>query len=218
MGLNYGFDIFCDRSKIWEFIDSVVELNGEDKGRYTTITFGDQKKIVPLFLSYTQDIYAADDPQNDDSFCLAIPFIVDDEIRSYLKDSREIDLKNHPGLKPPEPQFDNQGRVRIGCVYFSIVTDLNAIGRTGYDANLVGFEFTAATNRMSRLFQTSKSIQQTFVKLAQKHDAVYCMFSSGASDKGKVLWLDGREYNIGINDDWLPMSEVRQIVISASNL
>jgi hypothetical protein len=217
MGLNYGFDIFCDRSKLCNFIDSVIELAGADVGHSTTITFGDQQKVVPLFLSYDRNTYAADDPQNDDGFRLAIPFAVDDDIRDYLQETRDYFLRQNPDSKPYEPEIDDQGRVRIGCIYFYIVTDLDAIGRTGYDADLVGFEFRAATNDMSRLFQRSQSIRQTFVELAKKQGAVYCMFSSGASDKARVLWLDGREYDIAIPDDWLAMSQVRHIVSLSSS-
>jgi hypothetical protein len=68
---------------------------------------------------------------------------------------------------------------------------------------------------MSRLFQKSESIQRTFVALAKKHEAVYCLFSSGGSDQAKVLWLDGREYSVNIHDDWLSIDEVRRLITSS---
>lgn len=214
MGLNYGFDIFCDHCTLWDFIDSVVELT-EHSSASTTLTYGSRQKVVPLWLSDTHSILSLNGPKNDNGLCLSIPFIIDDEIQNYLKETQDKFLKQNPQSEPWEPQFDSQGRVYIGCIYFYIVTDLEAMGREGYGADLVGFDFRAATNGMSRLFQTSQSIQQTFVDLAKKHDAVYCLFSSGGSDQAKVLWLDGQECSVNIPEDWLPMSQVRQIVSSS---
>jgi hypothetical protein len=81
MGLDYGFDIYCHRSKVWEFIDSVIELAGPDE-RYTTIILGDQQKTVPL--QCNKNTFCVDDPERDDDFCLSIPFAVDDVLKEYV--------------------------------------------------------------------------------------------------------------------------------------
>jgi hypothetical protein len=218
MGLDYSYEIFCPRNKLWEVIDTVMELAKPRADYSTTITFGDQQKGVPQWLSYERDTFSLDDPQRDDRFCLSIPFRVDDAIGKYLKDERETWLRQNPESQSWEPEFDSRGRIFIGCIYFDIVTDLDAIGRTGYDAGLVGFEFTAATTSMSCLFYASQSIRQTFLELAKKHDAVYCLFTNGATKEPKpmVLWMDGKECAVEIDEDWQPMSQVRQLVNSSS--
>ena len=110
----------------------------------------------------------------------------------------------------------NQGRVSIGCVYFDIHTDLDCIERIGFDGDLVWFQFRAATSGMSRMFRRSQSVQQTFVELAKKHEATYCLFATGGQGTPTVLWLDGKEYSVDIPEDSVPISEVWQIVRSAS--
>jgi hypothetical protein len=210
MGLDYGFDIICDRNELWSFIDSVVELDQHGDGYTTTLVWGEQRKVVPFWLSNECNTLSLDAPHNDRSFCLSLPFIMDNKIRGYLRDDQETFRKQNPDSPPHQPQFDSQGRVYIGCIYFYIVTDLVAIGRTGYDKNLVWFEFKAATNRMSRLFQNSQSIHKTFVQLAKKHEALCCLFASGGTGEAKALWLDGQECYISLADDWLPMAEIRE--------
>jgi hypothetical protein len=214
MGLNYGFDIFCDRSKVWQVIDAIVELSEPVKGRHTTIIWGEEQKTVPLWLPYNKTVLSLDDPDCDDGFCLSLPFVVDAEIEAYLWDEREAYRRQNPQADLSVPRFDEQGRVLIGCVYFYINSDLDAIERTGYDEGLIWFQFRAATNRMSQLFEASKSVRETFLRLAKSHDAVYCLFSRGGQGNPHVLWLDGQEYDVPIADDWLPMSEVRRIVRS----
>lgn len=201
MGLNYGFNIYCHRSRLWGFIDSVMELAKPSERNTTTIIFGDQQKVVPQWLSYTSNTLSLNDPECDDSFCLSIPFVIDAALKEYIAEKK---------LR------DDQGRVYIGCIYFSIVTNLEAIGITGFDADLVWFQFIAATSDMSRMFRKSQSVQQTFLELAKKQEAVYCLFATGGQGDPTVLWLDGNEYSVDIPDDFLPISEVRQIVKSTS--
>jgi hypothetical protein len=215
MGLDYGFDIFCHRDNLWEFIDSVVELDSSNSDHSATFIFGGEQKVVPLYLSGESSTYSLDSPENDNGICLTFPFIVDEAIRQYLVETEEALQKQNPEYIKQELKIDDQNRACIGCIYFYIVTDQNAIGRTGFDEGLIGFEFRAATNSMSRLFQKSESVQRTFIALSKRHNAVYCLFSSGGSEQARVLWLDGQEYSVRIHDDWLPMSEVRQIVSSS---
>jgi hypothetical protein len=141
-----------------------------------------------------------DDPNPDYSFSISIPCAVDDVLKEYVG----------PGWS-----YDNQGRVYIGCD-FAIYGDLDSIDKTGFDADLVWFEFWAATSDMSRLFRRSQSLQQTFIELAKKHEATYCLFATGGQGTPTVLWLDGKEYSVDIPEDSVPISEVRQIVRSAS--
>ena len=202
MGLNYGFDIYCHRNKLWEFIDSVMELASPNPNRSSTIILGDQKKIVLQWLPYDSTVMRLDDPDSDEAFCLSIPFAVDDAIKEFVAE---------------HGRYDNRGRACIGCIYFYIVVDLESMRGPGpgFDANLVLFHFYAATTSMSRMFQQSQSVRQTFVELAKKHDATYCIFSTGGQGRPTVLWLDGKEYSIDIFEDSLPLSEVRQIVSSS---
>jgi hypothetical protein len=140
-----------------------------------------------------------DDPNPDYSFSLSIPHAVDDVLKEYVG---------------PDWSYDNQGRVYVGCD-FAIYGDLDSLGKTGFDADLVWFEFRAASSDTSRMFRRSRSVHQTFVELAKQHEATYCLFATGGSGTPTVLWLDGKEYSVDIPDDFLPMAEVRQIVGAA---
>ena len=220
MGLDYGFDIFCHRDKLWSFIDSVVELAPDRDGRTTRIISENKETLVPLWCPGGAS-YDLNDLDIDQSFCLSIPFVVDDAIQRYIKKQNEDILRQDPNAQPWVPELDTQGRINIGCIYFYVVRDQDAIGRTGFDPGLIAFEFRAATTDMSRLFQQSHTIQQTFLELAKKNNATYCLFYTGApaNEPGgpTVMWLDGREYSVLIPGDWLPMDEVRKIVSSITD-
>jgi hypothetical protein len=69
---------------------------------------------------------------------------------------------------------------------------------------------------MSRLFAASGSIRRAFVEFARQHGAVCALFSSESTGGDRLLWLDGTEYDIGIDETWTPLNELREIVRAQS--
>ncbi|MFJ7206626.1 hypothetical protein ACIQWR_24235 [Streptomyces sp. NPDC098789] len=95
---------------------------------------------------------------------------VDDAVRAYIE-GRDL-----------EP--DALGRVQIGYVYLTVRF---APAAHPHHASL---EFTAATSRMSRLFEHSASIRAVFTGLTAASGGVCCLLDT-ESDTSRMCWLNG---------------------------
>lgn len=129
--------------------------------------------------------------------CLSINFELDDSIFDYLKytirTDENLSVKNTFLFKKDHyPDFfpdENLGR--IGCIFLHF-----------YDSKIkdkVFVSFSAATSRMSILFQDSDSIKSWFLNLSKTLQSIVMFID--LEDQGlKCFSLDGAELDLFIGD------------------
>ena len=202
MGLGYGYFFYYRRSQLWDVMDYLIEIGRPDTGFSTTLIAGEETREYPIFI-FNHTTWDLGNPEHEDiSYCLSLPFAVDAVVQEYLDARRQEDL-------------NAQGQMHIGCIYMNIVLDQEAIGRTDFDVDVIAFEFRAASNSMSRLFEKSAATYQGWLKIAQETNALYGVFHRGSQGKAVVCQLDGKEYAVEIDDQWMPPHEARKLIENA---
>lgn len=199
MGLGYGYFFYYRRSQLWDVMDYLIEIGRPDTGFSTTLIAGEETREYPIFI-FNHTTWDLGNPEHEDiSYCLSLPFAVDAVVQEYLDTGSHRDL-------------NAQGQMHIGCIYMNIVLDQQAIERTGFDVDVIAFEFRAASNSMSRLFEKSAATYQGWLKIAKETNALYGVFHRGGQGKEIICWLDGKEYAAEIDDEWTPADEAREII------
>lgn len=140
---------------------------------------------------------------------MSLFFHFDDAIRQYVDEWRE-DVRTMEGKEQWEPPIDAQGRVAIGYIYLNIYQDLNIYSRKDYDPNLVMLSFIAATTSMSRLFEDSTSIRDTFTRLLMLNHGTYGLLDR--ENDAVLIWWRGQVMSKAIGDSWLSQREIESIV------
>lgn len=199
MSLNYGYYLYYLRSQLWDVLDYIVALDKPCPDVSTILTAGNEKRDYPLYIGLNQTEWDLDNAKSDISSCLALPFTVDDAVQDYL-DQR------------PFKDIDRTGHAYIGCIYMSIVLDQDAIERTGFDADVIAFEFSGTGRKMSWLFEKSPTTHRDWLTIARETNALYGVFHRDAQGYAVVCWLDGKEYLVEIEDEWMSPDEARKVL------
>lgn len=211
MGLDYSYELFFPREKLWDVVEAVAAWRGRERmqtAQRVSATFDGQEKELPV--EFWDGLWSKNRHINWDeadsfrvSFCLSLPFEPDEDILTFWGDDLNA-------------MCDLDARIRVGCIHTRIESeaDLLAWERGGFPG-LVLFDFCAATSGMSRLFAVSTSIRRTFVEFARRNGAVCGLFDSEGSND-RILWLDGHEYDIGIKETRTPLDELREIARAQS--
>lgn len=204
MGLDYSFDITIPRDSTYDFVRCLVPLCRETD--VSTWVWPDGRELkVPGWRGYGYDAFP-DSPDKvpvdgafDGGGCLSILFQPDEPLSDYLTDLKQ-DWEQKKGTPWPNAP-DQFGRYRVGCIYIAINLGVHSLDWFGDSPLVVTASFTAATTRMSRLFEESTVIRQAFVDLTQIAGGILCgldkeesgwepLYLRGAALSGEDGWGD----------------------------
>ncbi|MFI8293388.1 hypothetical protein ACIGBL_30050 [Streptomyces sp. NPDC085614] len=184
MGLDYSYEIITPARNVAGALVELAKLAPEDRRvppLTVTLPGGDQV-VVPFtshFESEPVDCSSGSGFQLDTS----ITFSGDDAVRAYCEDSRT--------------ECDEFGRVALGYIYLTVTLAPER------HPDFASLEFTAATSRMSRLFERSASVRATFTDLTVASGGVACLLDT-ESDTVQVCWLNGRPSQEIVPAPYLP--------------
>ncbi|MFD5729065.1 hypothetical protein ACFWMT_23600 [Streptomyces sp. NPDC058368] len=172
MGLTYGYDIYLRPQNVAGALAALTELAPPDPDGtplHVTLPGGDR-----LTLPFTSDFGSAPvDCSGGGTLDLdtTLLFGLDDAVRAYA---------DRPGYAPAA-----DGRLEVGYIYATV--RFTSAHHPGY----ASMEFWAATSAMSRLFERSATVRETFTGLAAAAGGVCCLFDLGDGSPGEVCWLAG---------------------------
>ena len=163
MGLDYSYKMGFRRDQLSDVLGAVGEWS-RDAGESTDIYLPQGKITVPFTSRFRTVPVFLHPAVKRLQFDTSLYFPFDDEvIQKYVAELE-------------------QERVSIGYIYMNI--ELKS-------PQFVDCRFTAATTSMSRLFQDSSSVRQTFLNFARQNNAQHLVFDY--ENGGIVLWNDGQE-------------------------
>lgn len=180
MGLDYSYEIFVPARNVARTLAALAELaprTGRVPPLDVTLPGGGQL-VVPFtsnFASEPVDCSAGGTLDLDTT----IMFGVDGAVRAYVEGGGRA-----PG-PAPEPEPDELGRARIGYIYLTVRF------ASAPHPRYASMEFTAATSRMSVMFERSASVRTVFTGLAAAGGGACCVLDT-ESDALQVCWLNGR--------------------------
>ncbi|MFG2869595.1 hypothetical protein [Streptomyces sp. NPDC048338] len=172
MGLDYSYEIITPARNVAGALVELAKLAPENRrASPLTVTLPGGDKVVLPFTSHFES-----DPVDCSSgstlhLDTSMTFSGDDAVRAYCEDSHT--------------ECDELGRVAIGYIYLTVTFALEQ------HPDFASLEFTAATSRMSRLFERSASVRATFTDLTVASGGVACLFDSEI-DTVQVCRLNGR--------------------------
>ncbi|WP_329367436.1 hypothetical protein OG896_20480 [Streptomyces sp. NBC_00669] len=182
MGLDYSYEIFVPARNVARTLAALAELaprTGRVPPLEVTLPGG-----VPLVVPFTSNF--ASEPVDCSAggtldLDTTIMFGVDDPVRAYMEGGGRA-----PGPEPgPGPGPDGLGRAGIGYIYLTV--RFTSAPHPRYAV----LEFTAATSRMSVMFERSASVRTVFTGLAAAGGGACCVLDT-ESDALQVCWLNGR--------------------------
>lgn len=222
MGKNYSYVLWVPEGELWLLLDSVA-LSGQWSRPLLAVTLPDgQVKHWPFLRgSYTDEksnrcqinesVRSLDISKlSDVSFDTAIYCPLDEPLRLYVE--RNKDWWEEVQLEHPDgpPAFDAQGRCIVGEISINIEWGWRPV--EDIDAGCIRVDFTASCNEISTLFEESRSIRQTFLDLAKKHQALCCLLDRETFDSGVAVWLDGQQMEVEIPKSPDTLDEIRALV------
>jgi hypothetical protein len=172
MGLDYSYEIFMPAQNIAGALAELAELAPRPH-RVPPLTLtmpGGDQVIVPFtsnFKSEPVDCSTSGMLELDTS----IMFGVDDAVREFFE--------------VRDSELDELGRIAIGYVYLTVRF------APALHPHYASLQFTAATSRMSRMFERSASIRAVFTGLTVAGGGVCCVLDT-ESDTLQICWLNGR--------------------------
>ncbi|MDQ0701030.1 MULTISPECIES: hypothetical protein [unclassified Streptomyces] len=173
MGLDYSYEIFTPARNVARALAELVELAPRTR-RVPPLTLtvpGGDQLVVPFTSNFKSDPV---DCSTDGTLELdtSIMVGVDDAVREYVE-GRGLD------------ELDELGRVQIGYIYLTV-----RFAPTLHP-HYASLQFTAATSRMSRMFEQSASIRAVFTGLTAASGGACCMLDT-ESDTFQICWLNGQ--------------------------
>ena len=180
MGLSYGFEFIVPRSGVRRLLVALAEhLCDEDRQRLSDALAqeppggsrgGDDHDHIPaapIARGVSEDKAWTRFWIADNSYCFSFLFSPDDAaVAAYDRESR----------------LRENGMARVGCVYTSL-----AVGERH-----VVLHASAATSDISRLFQASAAVQETFRAIAERARAS-AVFFNVEDDEWTLVWPDRRQ-------------------------
>ncbi|MYW10242.1 hypothetical protein GT034_18075 [Streptomyces sp. SID2563] len=185
MGLTYSYDIYLRPQNVAGALTALTELAPPDPDvppLHVTLPGGDRIALpfTSQFGSGPVDCTTGDDLELDTSLL----FGLDDAVRAYA---------DRPGYAPAA-----DGRLEVGYIYATV--RFTSAHHPGY----ASMEFWAATSAMSRLFERSATVRETFTGLAAAAGGVCCLFDIGDGSPGEVCWLTGETLRAPIGGPRFP--------------
>jgi hypothetical protein len=165
MGLRYAYEIVTDRTSVESLITAIAK-HLESKGRNRLLAAATISSVKIMEVIQRDDLESGFAEKGFDDLCLTFLFPSDERLIA------------HGSLADfDDPQT---GRLAIGCVWSRI--------RCGEKYGL--FRATAATSEMSRLFDESPSVRDTFIRIAKDAGAALLLLDD---ELGKNLGIWPRE-------------------------
>lgn len=189
MGNDYSFVLNVPQERVWDVLQAVAAMQSRN-GDEIDLIFPDHKLTLPFSSRFeTQPIHIDESVQSlsfDTSLCFELDEVLEEDIEGLIEyESRLGESVTR------EDYLDEQGRRAIGFIYLSVDFRGNRSSSEHQDAKPVArFTFTAATGRMSDLFEQSPSMQQAFVELAVAHQGELC-FLDREEKPSILLYLEG---------------------------
>ncbi|MET9348376.1 hypothetical protein [Streptomyces termitum] len=171
MGLDYSYEIFTSPRNVAKALRRLAELAPQDRdtpplpvtlpgGEQVTVPFTSHFKSEPV------DCSAGGTLDLDTSLVID----ADDVMReSFLQDLGGI---------------DERGRVRVGYIYLTVRFS------PAWHPDFASLQFTAATSRMSRMFERSASVRKVFTDLTAATGGVCCLLDT-ETETFDICWLNG---------------------------
>ncbi|MFF3410463.1 hypothetical protein ACFYW8_30520 [Streptomyces sp. NPDC002742] len=172
MGLDYSYEIFTPAENVARTLVELAELAPRTQGvppLALTLPGGDQV-VLPFtsnFKSEPVDCSTSGMLELDTSIMSG----VDDAVREF-SDVRDSEL-------------DEFGRTKIGYIYLTV-----EFAPTQHPRH-ASLQFTAATSRMSRMFERSAGIRSVFTGLTVAGGGVCCLLDTEC-DTLQICWLNGQ--------------------------
>ncbi|WP_326550978.1 hypothetical protein [Micromonospora sp. NBC_01813] len=166
MGIDYGYDLYLPTCAVGRALRAVASIARHGIGSVDVVVPGGQRLTLPFRGEPTDDV----DHWSLDT-CLFFP-VGDEAIRAWAEVEQRAGRQKHP---------DAQGRIWVGSVYLSFWR------HCGLRPDYSRLDFTAATTSMSRLFEQSASIRDTFTGLAESVGAA-CLMLDREGDGDEICW------------------------------
>lgn len=209
MGIDYSYRLFIPQERLWDVIQDVAEFTNSVAEEFTIVQFPNHEIFLPFgFDPYQSSTISFDDSLHRKSFHLSLVFEVDEAIKSYIAEQEQERIAE--GKSKFSKSYDVGEKVSIGVIYLSVYRDLTKYV-TEHSTELAMLRFTAATDRMSVLFEQSQSIRNTFGSLLMKADGAYGILDrEGADDL--LIWWRGETLNQVLDNIWLPPDEIEKLI------
>ncbi|RAO48093.1 hypothetical protein GAR06_02088 [Micromonospora saelicesensis] len=180
MGIDYGYDLYLPTHAVGQALRTVASIARRGIGSVDVVVPGGERITLPFRGDPADDV----DHWSLDT-CLFFP--VDDEaIRAWAEVERRSGRQEHP---------DAQGRIWVGSIYLYFWRNCGL--RPGYSR----LDFTAASTGMSRLFEQSTSIRDTFTGLAESVGAA-CLVLDREGDGDEICWPTGGDDLAALAGSW----------------
>lgn len=171
MGLDYSYEIFVPPRNVARALTRLAELapRGSDTPPLQVTLPGGERLTLPFTSRFKSDPVDASSSgmlELDTS----IMFGVDDAIRVF---------HHMPDIEP-----DELGRVEVGYIYLTVRFS------PAWHPQFASLQFTAATSRMSRMFEESASIRTVFTELTAASGGACCLLDTETA-VFEVCWLNG---------------------------
>jgi hypothetical protein len=162
VGIRYAFEIVTDRTSIESLSQAIAKhLEPKDRTRFLAAAKVSSERVMEVIPR--DDLEFRLSEMGNEDICLTFLFPPDESVVAYGSVA-----------KLDDPQT---GRLAIGCVWSWI--------RCGERYGL--FRAAAATSGMSRLFEQSQSIRETFVQIAKEAGASLLLLDI-EQDKCLGIW------------------------------
>ncbi|MDX2646763.1 hypothetical protein PV341_24970 [Streptomyces sp. PA03-1a] len=172
MGLDYTYEIVLPGRNVAAALAELVQLAPPaSQVPPLTVTLPGGEGIVVPFTSHFRSEPVDCSGSGTLGLDTSIMFGVDDAVRAFLED------------RDPEP--DALGRVPIGYVYLTVRF------APALHPHYATLEFTAATTRMSLMFERSASVRSVFTGLTAAAGGVCCLLDTETGIH-RMDWLNGR--------------------------
>lgn len=173
MGIDYGYNLYLPERSVGRALRAFATIARDGDDRVEVPVPGGERITLPFRLPYLSG--PADDVNHWClDTCLCFP-VADEVIRAWSETERRAGRQTRQ---------DARGRLWIGSIYLSYYRECGL--RPGYSS----LDFTAATTGMSRLFEQSSAIRDTFVDLGASAGAVAVVLDR-EDDGTEVCWPPG---------------------------
>ncbi len=180
MGIDYGYDLYLPTRTVGPALRAIASIARHGIGSVDVVVPGGERLTLPFRGEPAEDV----DHWSLDT-CLFFP-VGDEAIRAWAEVEHRAGRQEHP---------DSLGRIWVGSVYLSFWRNC------GLRPDYSRLDLTAATTSMSRLFEQSTSIRETFARLAESVGAV-CLVLDREGDGDEICWPAGEDDLAALAGSW----------------
>lgn len=184
MGLDYSYELYFHRDKLWPVLESVASFNNSED--QIDVIFPDGHKLTLPFRSDYGTTYTTTEKRREDE-TQPIYFEPASESLRFVCLSLRFEMDT-----VLDKDWDHKGRYSLGCIDLTIELNLSYYDKyisNRYNPDLINLSFCARTSSISRLFEKSPSIRRTFCRLLEEHDGVCGLFDDEREGaEGWLIW------------------------------